>query len=283
MQSLAGTAAQIPIAKNIVFVEGSSRKLGSRLTNVGLSVDQIVMNKLQEMNLVSLDYQFVCVSHFNAVKDSLNMFEQLEDQIGIGLKFKAFIDRDARSDNERKAIMEKNPHLHIWERGSIEGYFIETRILSLYLEKNHVVKNGERISEHQIEETIIEILKSMMKEICERYEHRLIKRYLPETRKGCTIRNLVYLTEKQKIDSLQSELSGFKTTVESSLAKGNWRELLPYVNCKKLLNMILNHFNNSRVEEIDQTINQILIFTENEIKNSLPQGWDEIISFLNKT
>jgi hypothetical protein len=166
--------------------------------------------------------------------------------------------------------------LHIWKRGSIEGYFIEPNLLEHFFEKKEISDvSGVKITNDQIEEEIINNLKNMKQEILERFERRMIKRYLCGRSRGYTIDEIETITKPEKISKIREKVNDFNKTIDPILIN-NWREILPYVNCKKLLIRTVNRYVEYSDEKIIDLIGDILIYSKEKIKDKLPEGWDEI-------
>jgi hypothetical protein len=270
----------IPCARKIVFMEGSKQSIGRRTTHKALSLDQKVMEYLQKMGYISDEYQFISVSHFSAVENSLQMFKQLDGQIGSGLEFSAVIDRDARSDQEREEIMNDNSFLYIWRRGSLEGYFIGPELLETFFEKKGYLDAGNKITKNEIEEWIIIAISRKKEDILERYERRLVNRKLKEKSKGHTIKDLGTLTISSDALKIKKMISDLEQKI-TSVTKATWKEVLPYISCKDLLIDTVNKYADYPKRKLFDLISDILEYSKDEIKNKLPEGWDEIVREFN--
>lgn len=228
VRSYAGVEGLIPIGRTIVFLEGTAPPHHQH------SVDKTFFYELQKLNRIPPDIQFISVGHFKSVESYQEMLSSFEGQMGFGLKFFAFRDRDALSDEARmKAMKAGKGHLWIWKRGSLEGYFIEPEIINKYFE----IKGWDnQPTSNEVEQAIVDLMKSYRLQMIKRFENRLIESVLPVGREA-TIDGIISLGNNANY--LKKEIDRFQEDLDSLLGKSDWRSILAYVDCKTLLNSLI--------------------------------------------
>ncbi len=228
IHSFTGVEGLIPIGNTIVFLEGS------KPSSHQLSADQTFFFELQKLNRVPAEIQFISVGHSKSVVSSKTMLDAFSRQIGIGLKFYAIRDRDALSDTTRiEKMKEFNGYLWIWKRGSIEGYFIEPELISKYFE----IRGWDvQPTPNEVEKKILDLLNRDKTDIVKRFENRLIESVLP-IGKEATIERISSLPTN--LPGLQRDIEEFYDMLDSLLKSNDWRSVLAYVDCKKLLNSVI--------------------------------------------
>jgi len=230
-QSLAGEDVMIPAAKTLVFLEGSKPK------HERYSVDFTFFKELQDLKVIPKSIQFISVGTASSVEAFHEKLKAVQDELGVDWKIYAIRDRDAMPEKTRKnSIQNYGETLWIWKRGSIEGYLIEPKVLRSYFEAENI---DNLPSEDEIEERILDLLTSNKKEILERFENHLVLEIFPSR----TNSSLKWLKEApSNVTELQKKLDDFEKKVEKWIKKGEWRELLPFVNCKKILKPLIGRY-----------------------------------------
>jgi predicted ATPase len=231
LSTLTGYEAVIPIARTIVLLEGST------IQGRELSIDETFFEELREMNIPLDHVQFVSVGHSSSVTDMNQAFQYFEDALKLGWKLYAIRDRDAMSDNTRLDMLtSQEGRLWIWERSSLEGYFVEPSIVSELLQSKRFDPLPD---EYEIENLILKVLENHKVNILERYERHLVFSHLPK--RGAS--TLKWLQEATTVaTSLEQDITDFKNFIDSCVSSKDWRKLLPYMDCKKLIQNVYGRF-----------------------------------------
>lgn len=281
MNALAGSEGLIPVAKTIVFLEG--RRVPNRL----YSVDQTFFKELQMANLISKNIEFVSVGHSKSVESYQEMLQDFEKEYGAGLRFYAIRDRDGLpSEIREEAIQIGNGRFWIWQRNSIEGYLLEPEILTCYCHSLHMQRI---LNPEQVETLILETMNSQRNDIISRYENRLVESVLPIGKKA-TVRNSRKIADK--VSRQKEAVDRFTQRVENWFINQDYRSLLCFADCKKLLKSVLHRLvgqgpRNERdfamvIHQVVRDVVKPKLMGQKPEKRNLSKIWPEIDYVLRK-
>ena len=228
LESLTGKDGMIPVAKTIVLLEGTKLK-GERY-----SVDETLFSELQRIGAIPRTIQFTSVGTSQSVEEFRKRLEAVEKGLGIGWKIYAIRDRDALPTSIRKQIIsDHGDKLWIWERNSLEGYMLEPEVLHRFFESENI---EDAPTKKEIEDTILSEVKKRKDDLLKRYEQQIVFHNLPSRSQS----SLQWLNDASDyVPDLRTELNSFREQLEKWIEDGDWIELLPYVNCKELLQPIM--------------------------------------------